>query len=341
MRTMHEAALRSHATQQEVNRGLDNLTYEIDRINNMPPDGLVDFLVYMASIKASDVGELIGTFEDSAAVAASIIVEEYMAQLVDDATLGKTSLCPPTESSVTAFTQELLVGFNWRCFQQQNLGSQQEMIDNVTALVLHEFVSVQPRTWDLTAHTDELTSWIRKAVVIPRNEQQMSVATLDEEPSTTEIEEAEGENKADGGVVNDDEGISRPATRVLIADENATMNKYEVLGVIGEGAYGVVLKCLNKETNETVAIKKFKENEDDDPMVRKTTLREVKMLRFLKHGNVVALKEAFRRKGRLYLVFEYVEKNLLEVLEEKPNGIDSELIRMKAHAANVGCPVVG
>ncbi|KAE9361355.1 hypothetical protein PF008_g1130 [Phytophthora fragariae] len=103
------------------------------------------------------------------------------------------------------------------------------------------------------------------------------------------------------------------------------MNKYEVLGVIGEGAYGVVLKCHNKETNETVAIKKFKENEDDDPMVRKTTLREVKMLRFLKHGNIVALKEAFRRKGRLYLVFEYVEKNLLEVLEDKPNGVDSDL----------------
>ncbi|ETN22871.1 CMGC/CDKL protein kinase [Phytophthora nicotianae INRA-310] len=105
------------------------------------------------------------------------------------------------------------------------------------------------------------------------------------------------------------------------------MNKYEVLGVIGEGAYGVVLKCHNKETNETVAIKKFKENEDDDPMVRKTTLREVKMLRFLKHGNIVALKEAFRRKGRLYLVFEYVEKNLLEVLEDRPNGVDSELVR--------------
>ncbi|KAL3668009.1 hypothetical protein V7S43_006881 [Phytophthora oleae] len=105
------------------------------------------------------------------------------------------------------------------------------------------------------------------------------------------------------------------------------MNKYEVLGVIGEGAYGIVLKCHNKETNETVAIKKFKENEDDDPMVRKTTLREVKMLRFLKHGNIVALKEAFRRKGRLYLVFEYVEKNLLEVLEDKPNGVDRELVR--------------
>ena len=28
------------------------------------------------------------------------------------------------------------------------------------------------------------------------------------------------------------------------------MNKYEVLGVVGEGAYGVVLKCKNKENGE-------------------------------------------------------------------------------------------
>lgn len=45
-------------------------------------------------------------------------------------------------------------------------------------------------------------------------------------------------------------------------------------------------------------------------------MREVKMLRMLKHPNIVLLKEAFKRKGRLYLVFEYIEKNLLEVLEE-------------------------
>lgn len=28
------------------------------------------------------------------------------------------------------------------------------------------------------------------------------------------------------------------------------MNKYEILGVSGEGAYGVVLKCRNRETKE-------------------------------------------------------------------------------------------
>ena len=32
------------------------------------------------------------------------------------------------------------------------------------------------------------------------------------------------------------------------------MNKYEVLGVVGEGAYSVVLKCRNKDTGELVKI---------------------------------------------------------------------------------------
>jgi cyclin-dependent kinase-like len=36
------------------------------------------------------------------------------------------------------------------------------------------------------------------------------------------------------------------------------MQKYEILGIIGEGAYGVVLKCRSNENGELAAIKKFK-----------------------------------------------------------------------------------
>lgn len=105
------------------------------------------------------------------------------------------------------------------------------------------------------------------------------------------------------------------------------MNKYDVIGVVGEGAYGVVLKCKNKDTNELVAIKKFKESEEDE-VVRKTTLREVKILRIMRHENIVQLKEAFRRKGKLYLVFEFVEKSMLDVLEANPNGVDTDTVRV-------------
>lgn len=105
------------------------------------------------------------------------------------------------------------------------------------------------------------------------------------------------------------------------------MNKYDVLNVVGEGAYGVVLKCKNKDTNEVVAIKKFKESEEDEA-VRKTTLREVKILRIMKHENIVQLKEAFRRKGKLYLVFEFIEKSMLDLLEEKTSGVEPETVRL-------------
>jgi hypothetical protein len=43
--------------------------------------------------------------------------------------------------------------------------------------------------------------------------------------------------------------------------------------------------------------------------------------------SIVALLEPFRRKGRLYLVFEYVQQNLLEVLEENSAGLAPDLVR--------------
>jgi len=102
-------------------------------------------------------------------------------------------------------------------------------------------------------------------------------------------------------------------------------NKYEVLGIVGEGAYGIVYKCLNKETNKYVAVKKFKETQDK--LVQKTMKRELAMLQMLHHENVVEFQESFVSKGNFFLVFEYVEKNLLEVLEESPRGLSPKLIR--------------
>ncbi|TRY53750.1 hypothetical protein DNTS_030565 [Danionella cerebrum] len=51
------------------------------------------------------------------------------------------------------------------------------------------------------------------------------------------------------------------------------------------------------------------------------------MLRMLKQENIVELKEAFRRHGKLYLVFEYMEKNMLELLEDMPNGAPADKVR--------------
>mmetsp|Transcript_30020 Transcript_30020/g.78758 ORF Transcript_30020/g.78758 Transcript_30020/m.78758 type:complete len:513 (-) Transcript_30020:2725-4263(-) len=92
------------------------------------------------------------------------------------------------------------------------------------------------------------------------------------------------------------------------------MEKYDSLGTVGEGSYGMVLKCRHRKSGQLVAIKKFLESEDDK-QVKKIAMREVEMLRMLRHDNLVNLLEVFRRKKRLYLVFEYVDHTLLDDLE--------------------------
>jgi len=100
------------------------------------------------------------------------------------------------------------------------------------------------------------------------------------------------------------------------------MDKYEKLSKIGEGSYGEVFKCRNRESGQIVAIKKFVESEDD-PLIKKIALREVRMLKQLKHGNLVNLLEVFRRKRKLHLVFEYCDRTVLTELMDNKWGVDS------------------
>ena len=57
-------------------------------------------------------------------------------------------------------------------------------------------------------------------------------------------------------------------------------------------------------------------------------MREVAILSLLRQENIVLLKDAFRRKGKLYLVFEYMDQNLLEVLEANPQGLPPDLVKL-------------
>lgn len=104
------------------------------------------------------------------------------------------------------------------------------------------------------------------------------------------------------------------------------MDKYDKLGKIGEGSYGVVFKCRNKETGAIVAIKKFMES-DDEPLIKKIALREIRMLKNLKHPNLVNLLDVFKRKKRLHLVFEYVDHTVLNELDRHPRGVPEPLTK--------------
>ncbi|XP_055495326.1 cyclin-dependent kinase-like 1 isoform X6 [Leucoraja erinacea] len=72
------------------------------------------------------------------------------------------------------------------------------------------------------------------------------------------------------------------------------MEKYEKLAKIGEGSYGVLFKSRNKDTGQVVAIKIFVESEDD-PLIKKIAMREIRMLkcihRDVKPANILITKQ--------------------------------------------------
>mgnify|MGYP006276531733 CR=1 FL=1 len=98
------------------------------------------------------------------------------------------------------------------------------------------------------------------------------------------------------------------------------MDKYRVIGKVGDGTFGKVTKAINKNTNEVVAIKTMKQKfySWEEWM----SLREIKSLRKLNHDSIVKLKEVVRMNNDLYFVFEYVEKNLYQIMKENNNAVN-------------------
>jgi serine/threonine protein kinase len=66
------------------------------------------------------------------------------------------------------------------------------------------------------------------------------------------------------------------------------LSKYTKLAKIGEGTYGVVYKAKNNETGDIVALKSIRLDTVDEG-VPATAIREISILKDLKHPNVVRL----------------------------------------------------
>lgn len=95
--------------------------------------------------------------------------------------------------------------------------------------------------------------------------------------------------------------------------------KYVPIKPIGRGAYGVVCSSINRETNERVAIKKII-NVFGNQIDALRTLRELKLLRLIRHENVIALKDVMMPIHRnsfkdVYLVYELMDTDLHQIIK--------------------------
>ncbi|XP_062229772.1 mitogen-activated protein kinase 12 [Phragmites australis] len=101
--------------------------------------------------------------------------------------------------------------------------------------------------------------------------------------------------------------------------EYGEASQYQIQEVIGKGSYGVVAAAVDTRTGERVAIKKINdvfEHVSDATRI----LREIKLLRLLRHPDIVEIKHIMLPPSRrefqdIYVVFELMESDLHQVIK--------------------------
>lgn len=114
-------------------------------------------------------------------------------------------------------------------------------------------------------------------------------------------------------------GFSQNMGETEFFTEYGEASRYQILEVIGKGSYGVVASAVDTHTGEKVAIKKINdvfEHVSDATRI----LREIKLLRLLRHPDVVEIKHIMLPPSRrefkdIYVVFELMESDLHQVIK--------------------------
>jgi serine/threonine protein kinase len=111
-------------------------------------------------------------------------------------------------------------------------------------------------------------------------------------------------------------------------------DNYEIIDAIGQGAYGIVVaakdKNATKKEKSHVAIKKI-EKAFEHKIFTKRTLRELKILRLLKHENVVSISTLLLPKSReefedIYVCMPLMETDLASIIKS-PQALTDEHVQ--------------
>ena len=112
--------------------------------------------------------------------------------------------------------------------------------------------------------------------------------------------------------------------------DSSLCDRYQKLEKIGEGTYGVVYKAKDRTTNELIALKKIRLGSDDEG-VPSTAIREISLLKELRHPNVVELKNVVHSDQKLYLIFEYLDHDLKKFMDYYGGPLPSATVKSYMH----------
>lgn len=94
----------------------------------------------------------------------------------------------------------------------------------------------------------------------------------------------------------------------------------ELAEVIGSGSYSVVFKAQDAD-GEPVAVKAMRKSLSTKQLMQQ--IEEISTLNLLQHNNIVGLKNTAETDDHLFLVFEYCESDLFDIITKAgPDGLD-------------------
>jgi len=101
----------------------------------------------------------------------------------------------------------------------------------------------------------------------------------------------------------------------------STQGRYSKIEKLGEGTYGTVYKAQSIHTGKIVALKRMNIPPEEDGCPA-TTLREVAILREMRHENIVELQDILFQMPKLTLVFECMDCDLKKYMETRGAALE-------------------
>ncbi|OSX67902.1 hypothetical protein POSPLADRAFT_1072610 [Postia placenta MAD-698-R-SB12] len=102
---------------------------------------------------------------------------------------------------------------------------------------------------------------------------------------------------------------------------------YVQLEKLGEGTYATVYKGRSRTTNEIVALKEI--HLDAEEGTPSTAIREISLMKELKHNNIVRLYDVIHTETKLVLIFEYCDRDLKKYMDAQGErgALDPHIVR--------------
>jgi serine/threonine-protein kinase len=101
------------------------------------------------------------------------------------------------------------------------------------------------------------------------------------------------------------------------AGARPTESRYEILGELGRGGMGVVLKARDTRLGRIVALKRLPDNLRDNPGAAQLFLREAQAVAALNHPNIVTVYDAGEENGVYQITMELLEGLSLSALQKR------------------------